>query len=52
MMDSTHYPLLSKIESPADLRKLAASELPAVARELRRFLRSEDRRGGKVSTPR
>ena len=38
MIDSTHYPLLSKIESPADLRKLAASELPAVARELRAFL--------------
>ncbi len=38
MIDSTRYPLLSKIESPADLRKLAASELPAVARELRAFL--------------
>ncbi|MCE7951048.1 MAG: 1-deoxy-D-xylulose-5-phosphate synthase [Xanthomonadales bacterium PRO7] len=38
MIDSTHYPLLSKIDSPADLRKLAESELPRVARELREYL--------------
>ena len=38
MIDSTRYPRLSHIDSPADLRKLAASELPAVARELREYL--------------
>jgi 1-deoxy-D-xylulose-5-phosphate synthase len=38
MIDSTRYPRLSHIDSPADLRKLDASELPAVARELREFL--------------
>jgi 1-deoxy-D-xylulose-5-phosphate synthase len=35
---SDRYPLLSKIETPADLRRLPRSELPAVARELREFL--------------
>jgi 1-deoxy-D-xylulose-5-phosphate synthase len=38
MIDSTRYPRLSHIDSPADLRKLDASELPAVARELREYL--------------
>ncbi len=32
------YPLLSGIDSPADLRKLSRRELPAVCRELRSFL--------------
>ena len=32
------YPLLGRIDSPADLRALPESELPAVADELRRFL--------------
>ncbi len=32
------YPLLSGIDSPADLRKLPVDELPAVCEELRRFL--------------
>jgi 1-deoxy-D-xylulose-5-phosphate synthase len=38
MIDSTRYPRLSHIDSPADLRKLDAGELPAVARELREYL--------------
>ncbi|HTI96240.1 MAG TPA: 1-deoxy-D-xylulose-5-phosphate synthase [Rudaea sp.] len=38
MTDPTRYPRLSHIDSPADLRKLDASELPAVARELREYL--------------
>jgi 1-deoxy-D-xylulose-5-phosphate synthase len=32
------YPLLSSIETPADLRRLPLAELPAVAAELREFL--------------
>lgn len=32
------YPLLSRIESPADLRQLPMKELPAVCSELRSFL--------------
>ncbi|MHC1481121.1 1-deoxy-D-xylulose-5-phosphate synthase [Frateuria aurantia] len=32
------YPLLSKIDSPADLRRLSDDQLPAVADELRRYL--------------
>jgi len=36
--DDTLYPLLSAIESPADLRALPRAELPAVAEELRRFM--------------
>jgi 1-deoxy-D-xylulose-5-phosphate synthase len=38
MTDAGQYPLLSRINTPADLRRLPASELPAVARELRQFL--------------
>ena len=33
-----NYPLLSRIDSPADLRKLSVEMLPAVCSELRRFL--------------
>ncbi|NIP45902.1 MAG: 1-deoxy-D-xylulose-5-phosphate synthase [Gammaproteobacteria bacterium] len=38
MSTASSFPLLSQIESPADLRKLPESELPALADELRRFL--------------
>ena len=41
------FPLLSKIQSPADLRELPAAELPVVCRELREYLiRSVATRGG------
>jgi 1-deoxy-D-xylulose-5-phosphate synthase len=33
-----HYPLLSQVELPADLRRLDESRLPQLAAELRRFL--------------
>ena len=40
-------PLLNTIESPADLRKLSATHLPALAQELREFLiQSVSTRGG------
>ena len=35
---SDKYPLLSAIETPADLRRLPLAKLPAVAKELREFL--------------
>lgn len=35
---NTLYPLLSKIDTPADLRQLPVSELPEVCRELRQFI--------------
>jgi 1-deoxy-D-xylulose-5-phosphate synthase len=35
---SDKYPLLSAIETPADLRRLPVARLPAVAKELREFL--------------
>lgn len=38
MIDSSRYPRLSRIDSPADLRQFDESELPAVARELREYL--------------
>ncbi|MDE1886481.1 MAG: 1-deoxy-D-xylulose-5-phosphate synthase, partial [Xanthomonadaceae bacterium] len=38
MIDTSRYPRLARIDSPADLRKLAESELPEVARELREYL--------------
>ncbi|MFO1474190.1 MAG: 1-deoxy-D-xylulose-5-phosphate synthase [Lysobacterales bacterium] len=37
-IDAGRYPLLSRIDSPADLRKLPESELRAVADELRAYL--------------
>ena len=38
MIDPQRYPRLATIDSPADLRKLPETELPAVARELREYL--------------
>ena len=38
MIDSTRYPHLARIESPADLRQLPESELDDVADELRAYL--------------
>ena len=38
MNSATPHPLLAAIGSPADLRKLSASELPQVATELRQYL--------------
>jgi 1-deoxy-D-xylulose-5-phosphate synthase len=38
MLKQTDFPLLSEIDSPADLRRLARSQLTALADELRRFL--------------
>ena len=38
METSERYPRLSAIDTPEDLRKLPAEELPAVAKELRAFL--------------
>ena len=38
MTQRSHYPLLDKIESPADLRALPESSLEQVAAEVRRFL--------------
>jgi 1-deoxy-D-xylulose-5-phosphate synthase len=38
MTQSSHYPLLDKIDLPADLRALPESALPQVAAEVRAFL--------------
>ncbi|HET7757223.1 MAG TPA: 1-deoxy-D-xylulose-5-phosphate synthase [Steroidobacteraceae bacterium] len=38
MMDVASFPLLSGLESPADLRRLPLAQLPTLARELRTFL--------------
>ena len=38
MEDLTKYPLLSKINSPADLRQLPEKDLPEVCCELRNFI--------------
>ena len=37
-IDATRYPLLSKVDSPAELRQLPESDLRAVADELRAYL--------------
>ena len=37
-MNTDKFPLLARIDGPTDLRKLDASEIPAVAAELRRYL--------------
>lgn len=36
--ESSEYPLLSKIGSPADLKKLRVEQLPALCEEIRRYL--------------
>ena len=47
MIDSTRYPRLSRIDSPADLRGFEESELPQIAKELRDYLiESVGRSGG------
>ncbi|MDX1528286.1 MAG: 1-deoxy-D-xylulose-5-phosphate synthase [Gammaproteobacteria bacterium] len=47
MTEAGSYPLLERIDSPADLRKLPRSQLEAVAAELRRYLiHSVSRSGG------
>ena len=38
MADSNKYHLLSRIDSPADLRKLAVDKLPTVCDELRKYI--------------
>ncbi len=47
MIDSTRYPHLSRIDTPADLRQFDAGELTAIAEELRAYLiESVGRSGG------
>ncbi|KGQ18591.1 1-deoxy-D-xylulose 5-phosphate synthase [Lysobacter dokdonensis DS-58] len=47
MIDSTRYPRLSRIATPADLRTFGEDELPAIADELRAYLiESVGRSGG------
>ncbi|KRG46396.1 1-deoxy-D-xylulose-5-phosphate synthase [Stenotrophomonas panacihumi] len=38
MIDSTRYPRLSQVQTPADLRRFGEDELPAIAEELRAYL--------------
>jgi 1-deoxy-D-xylulose-5-phosphate synthase len=38
MFDALRHPLLARIDSPADLRRLPEQELPALAHELRAYL--------------
>src|SRR5260370_28916864 len=38
MIDSSRYPRLAKIDSPADLRQFDEAELTQIARELREYL--------------
>jgi len=38
MIDAQRYPRLSKIDSPADLKRFDEAELPEIARELREYL--------------
>jgi len=38
VIDSTRYPHLSRIDSPADLRQFDEAELPAIAAQLRAYL--------------
>ncbi len=47
MIDSTRYPRLARIDTPADLRGFDECELPAIAEELRAYLiESVGRSGG------
>ena len=44
--ESTRYPLLAAVDSPADLRALDVEQLPALAAELRRYLVENLSHGG------
>ncbi len=44
--ESTQFPLLSGVDSPADLRRLDEDDLPALATELRRYLVEQLSHGG------
>ena len=47
MIDSTRYPRLSRIDTPARLREFDEAELPAITEELRAYLiESVGRSGG------
>ncbi|VAW90271.1 1-deoxy-D-xylulose 5-phosphate synthase [hydrothermal vent metagenome] len=49
--DNKRYPLLHKVDSPADLRQLSETELEPLARELRDFLiQSVAKTGGHLSS--
>ncbi|MDH5359842.1 MAG: 1-deoxy-D-xylulose-5-phosphate synthase [Gammaproteobacteria bacterium] len=51
MADSSNYPLLSRVDSPEDLRQLGPSELKELATELRLFLiESVTETGGHLSS--
>jgi 1-deoxy-D-xylulose-5-phosphate synthase len=38
MIDATRYPLLARIDSPADLKRVAEADLPRITGELRAYL--------------
>ncbi len=44
--DSAQFPLLARVDSPADLRQLDEDDLPALATELRRYLVEKLSHGG------
>ncbi|GAB4356200.1 MAG: 1-deoxy-D-xylulose-5-phosphate synthase [Gammaproteobacteria bacterium] len=46
MSEAKKFPLLDRIDSPRDLRRLAESQLPEVAKELRQFLIDSVHRSG------
>ena len=50
-MSTTNYPLLERVNDPADLRRLPRAELKALATELRAFvLESVSKTGGHLSS--
>ncbi len=50
-MTPVSYPLLETIHSPADLRRLARSQLAPLAAELRAFLAHAHERAGRIREP-
>ena len=50
-IDPTRYPLLSRIDSPADLRQLPETDVRAVADELRAYLIESVGKSGGHSAP-
>ena len=50
-MSTTNYPLLERVNDPADLRRLSRAELKSLAGELRAFvLESVSKTGGHLSS--
>jgi len=51
MTSPSSYPLLARVNDPADVRRLARTQLPQLAQELRAFVLEASRKPAGTSAP-